>query len=348
MKVAIDARMINSSGIGTYIKNLMKGNLYDIVLGDNLDLKNYNQYYSECIKFTSPIYGIKEQLKFPYKELKKCKPDILHVPHYNIPLFYSGNLVVTIHDLTHLVYKEFLNNKLEYYYAKFMIYMAIKKSKTVITVSESTKKDILKFYPKTNPKKIKVIYNGVSDEFIEKDKSEVEYLYKKYSIPRGKKILLYVGNLKPHKNLEIVLQALTNIKDKEKYCLVLVGKAFNNQIDLKDREKKLKIDEMVIHTGLVNQTELIDFYNLADLFIFPSLYEGFGLPILESLKCGTPVASSNVSSMPEVGLDMIEYFDPTKVEELKKIIEKEEYILVKKKIRFNWNDAINQTKQIFI
>lgn len=348
MKIAIDARMINSSGIGTYIQNLLKGNLYDIVLGNEKELMEYNQYYEESINFDSPIYGIKEQLKFPYKKLKKLKPDILHVPHYNVPLFYKGNMIVTIHDLTHLVHKEFLNNKLEYLYAKFMIYMALKKAKIIITVSESTKKDILKFYPKTEPNKVKVIYNGVGNEFVKKNKSEIEYLYGKYNIPKFKKILLYVGNLKPHKNLEIIFKALSCICDKEKYCLILVGKAFNHQIDLKEKEKELNLENIVIHTGMVSQTELVDFYNLADLFIFPSLYEGFGLPVLESLKCGTPVACSNTSSMPEVGLDMVEYFDPTNEEELKQIIEKEEYPKINKKIKFSWENAVNQTKKFFI
>ena len=114
MKIAIDARMYNMSGIGTYIQNLIKRNCYQIAIGNKEELKDIKQI-EQIIEFNSPIYGIKEQLKFPYKELKKQKIDVLHVPHYNVPIFYKGDMVVTIHDLTHLVYSEFLGNKLAKY-----------------------------------------------------------------------------------------------------------------------------------------------------------------------------------------------------------------------------------------
>ena len=126
MKVAVDARMLKMSGIGTYIKNLMKNDCYQIALGNKEDIKELNKIdENNIIEFDSKIYGIKEQLKFPYKELKKMKPDILHVPHYNVPIFYRGKMVVTIHDLTHLKLKQFLPNKFAYLYAKFMMWVAI-------------------------------------------------------------------------------------------------------------------------------------------------------------------------------------------------------------------------------
>ena len=200
MKIAVDARMISMSGIGTYIQNLMKYGCYDIALGNKEDISKFSNKV-QTIKFDSPIYGIKEQLKFPYKKLKKMKPDLLHVPHYNVPIFYKGKMIVTIHDLTHLIYPEFLPNKFAYYYAKFMIWIALKKACKIITVSENTKKDILERF-KVNPDKIEVIYNAVGKEFIKKDKKNITYLYKKFDIPKDKKILMYVGNLKPHKNLE--------------------------------------------------------------------------------------------------------------------------------------------------
>ena len=110
IKVAVDARMINSSGIGTCIQNWMKNSCYDIALGNKNEIKTIDKNIN-IIEFDSKIYGLKEQLKFPYKELKKVKPDILHIPHYNIPLFYKGKMIVTIHDLTHLIYPEFLSNR---------------------------------------------------------------------------------------------------------------------------------------------------------------------------------------------------------------------------------------------
>ena len=321
-KIAIDARMLKSSGIGIYIQNLIKNNTYNIALGNKNDIENMNIINNEnIIDFNTPIYGVKEQLKFPYKKLRKLKPDALHIPHYNVPIFYRGKMYVTIHDLTHLVLKDCLPNKFAYIYARIMFWIATKKATKIFTVSENTKKDILKYY-NVNPDKIEVIYNGVSEDFRVKSKKDVEYLYSKYKIDKNKKILLYVGNLKEHKNLSRLLDAFSLLKDKENYRLLLVGKAFETYNVLEEKEINLKIKKFVIHTGMVSQDELIDLYNLSDLFILPSLYEGFGLPVIESLACGTNVICSNISSIPEVGGDIVGYFDPYDVNDIKNCIEK--------------------------
>ena len=353
MKVAVDARMLKMSGIGTYIKNLMKNDCYQIALGNKEDIKELNKIEeNNIIEFDSKIYGIKEQLKFPYKELKKMKPDILHVPHYNVPIFYRGKMVVTIHDLTHLKLKQFLPNKFAYLYAKFMMWIAIKKSSVVLTVSENSKQDILQYF-KVNPDKIKVIYNGVGEEFRKKSKNEIDYLYEKYNIPRNKKILMYAGNLKPHKNIEKLLEAFSLLEDKENYVLLIVGKAFENYTVLDEKEKQLGIKDFIINTGSLTQEQIIDVYNLADLFIFPSLYEGFGLPIIEALACGTKVISSNTSSLPEVGGDVIEYFDPNNAREICEKIKASEHIefneeKVEKWLKnFDWKKISEEVKSSF-
>lgn len=353
MKVAVDARMLKMSGIGTYIKNLMKNDCYQIALGNKEDIKELNKIdENNIIEFDSKIYGIKEQLKFPYKELKKMKPDILHVPHYNVPIFYRGKMVVTIHDLTHLKLKQFLPNKFAYLYAKFMMWVAIKKSSVVLTVSENSKQDILQYF-KVNPDKIKVIYNGVGEEFRKKSKEEIDYLYEKYNIPRNKKILMYAGNLKPHKNIEKLLEAFSLLEDKENYVLLIVGKAFENYTVLDEKEKQLGIKDFIINTGSLTQEQIIDVYNLADLFIFPSLYEGFGLPIIEALACGTKVISSNTSSLPEVGGDVIEYFDPNNAREICEKIKASEHIefneeKVEKWLKnFDWKKISEEVKSNF-
>ncbi len=353
MKVAVDARMLKMSGIGTYIKNLMKNDCYQIALGNKADIKELNKIdENNIIEFDSKIYGIKEQLKFPYKELKKMKPDILHVPHYNVPIFYRGKMIVTIHDLTHLKLKQFLPNKFAYLYAKFMMWIAIKKSSVVLTVSANSKQDILQYF-KVNPDKIKVIYNGVGEEFRKKNKDEIDYLYEKYAIPRNKKILMYAGNLKPHKNIEKLLEAFSLLEDKENYVLLIVGKAFENYTILDEKEKQLGIKDYIINTGSLTQEQIIDVYNLADLFIFPSLYEGFGLPIIEALACGTKVISSNTSSLPEVGGDVIEYFDPNNAKEIcEKIKSSEQKEFDEEKVekwlkKFEWKKISEEVKESF-
>ena len=317
-KIALDARMINMSGIGIYIQNLIKAGIYDIALGNADDIKEYEGNIA-VIDYKSKIYGIKEQLKFPYRKLKKLKPDILHVPHYNVPIFYRGRMFVTIHDITHLVLPDILPNKFAYIYAKIMLWTAAHKAEKIFTVSENTKSDIIKFF-KIKPEKIVVTYSGVDlKEFKKKNKEEYEYLYSKYSIPRDKKVLMYVGNLKPHKNLKRLLEAFKDIDEIDNTILILVGKAFKNH-NVNAYEKLYGISDKVVHTGVVSQAELVDFYNLADLFVFPSLYEGFGLPPLEAMACGTPVICSNTSSLPEITGNAAYSFDPTDTHELARAI----------------------------
>ena len=164
------------------------------------------------------------------------------------------------------------------------------------------------------------------------------------------------GNLKPHKNLERLFQAFLKIQNKEDYIILLVGKAFANYKELEEKEKELNLKNQVIHTGIVDDEELIDLYNLADLFVFPSLYEGFGLPVIEALRCGTKVACSNTSSLPEVGGDVVAYFNPMDIDEMAKVIDEE---LKKedtdedkqKRINwakgFNWDKTRNEVKETF-
>ena len=164
------------------------------------------------------------------------------------------------------------------------------------------------------------------------------------------------GNLKPHKNLERLLEAFSKLKKSEDYVLILVGKAFESYNILNEKEEKLGINGRVIHTGIVSDTELIDLYNLVDLFVFPSLYEGFGLPVIEAMRCGTKVVSSNASSLPEVGGNVIPYFNPTDISEITNVIEKELERIdteedIKRRIewskKFDWKNTVDEVKKIF-
>lgn len=307
-KIAIDARMVSRSGIGTCIQHWLRDVGYTVALGDPAELEHYKDSIPTQIPFKCGIYGYKEQLKFPYGKLCNEKPDVLHIPHCNVPLFYRGKMMVTVHDLTHLVYPEFLPMKLVHLYFKFIFWFICKRANRILTDSESTKRDLLRFY-KADESKMTVVPLGVGSEFVRKPKSDVEYLYEKFNIPRDKKIILYVGNLLPHKNLNGLLEGFAQMKGKENCRLVLVGKAFDGRTR-KTREKDLGVENLTVHAGMVSQEDLVNFYNLADLFVLPSLYEGFGLPVLEAFACGTPVACSNVSSLPEVGGKLAKYFDP--------------------------------------
>lgn len=310
--IGIDARMIEMSGIGTYIQHLMGHGIYDVAVGNEEEIRRYDSDV-KVIPFSAPVYGLKEQLQFPCKAIKEAGVHIMHFPHYNVPVIYNGKYVTTVHDLTHIVLPEFLGNKIKYCYAKFLMSRTLKRAKHIFTVSDNSKKDIHDYFD-IKEEKISITYDAIDEDFRVKNRLEIDYLYNKYGIPRDKKLLLYVGNLKPHKNLSILLKALRELNREEVY-LLLVGKAFKS-VDLNEQEKQMGIKDKVIHTGMVSKEELIDLYNLADLFVFPSLYEGFGIPPLEAMACGTPVIAANNSSIPEVCGDAAVYFDGKNVDEL--------------------------------
>ncbi len=320
MKLAIDARMIDRSGIGTCIREWLSRGNYSIVLGKRENLSLREKSGVEFLPFDCSIYGYKEQLAFPYRSLRKRKPDVLHVPHCNIPLLYRGKLIVTIHDMTNLIYPQFLPNRLVGWYFKFIFWIACKKADHILTDSESTKRDIMRFFH-TKADKITVAPLGVGREFVKKPKESVDYVYDKFSIPRDKKLLLYVGNLLPHKNLSTLLEALSKMSERENCRLILVGKAFDGRTEaMNDRD--LGISDLIVHAGIVSQEDLVSLYNVAHLFVLPSLYEGFGLPVLEAFACGTPVACSDTSSLPEVGGSLARYFHPTDPDDMARVISK--------------------------
>lgn len=316
--IGIDARMIEMSGIGTYIQHLMNRGIYDYAFGIPEIINKYDKNI-KVIYFDAPIYSIKEQLGFPNTECKKAKIDLVHFPHYNVSISYQGDYIVTIHDLTHILFPELLGNKIKYCYAKFLIKNAVKRAISVITVSENSKRDIEK-YLSVDSKKISITYNAVSGEFCEKSKEQLAYIYNKFGIKKNKKNILYVGNLKVHKNLNRLLNAFANLKNRDEYQLILAGKAFKS-LSLEQTELDLGIKQNIVHTGLVSNEDLINLYNVADLFIFPSLYEGFGIPPLEAMACHTAVACSNTSSLPEVVGEAAITFNPENVFEIKTAIE---------------------------
>lgn len=317
--IGIDARMIEMSGIGTYIQHLMGHGIYDVAIGNEDQIRRYDKTV-KVVQFDAPIYGLKEQLSFPNKLIKELGVSIMHFPHYNVPLSYKGDYVVTVHDLTHIVFPKFLGNRIKYIYAKFMMTNAIERANHIFTVSEYSKNDLIRYFSVPN-KKISITSNAVDDDFGVRNLDEIDYLYDKFSIARDKKLLLFVGNLKPHKNLETLLKSFQIINEcRNDLKLILVGKEFKN-VNLLKQEENLGITEKVIHTSLVSKKELVDLYNLADLFIFPSLYEGFGIPLLEAMACGTPVVAANNSSIPEVVDNAAVLFDGTNEKELSIIID---------------------------
>ena len=357
MKLVIDVRLINASGIGTYLKNIIPGILHAFdevtVLGNTAEIKLFDWSKNvEIIEFNAAIYSIKEQIQYPFV-VPKC--DILWCPHFNVPIFSvkANKIVTTIHDVYHLS----SNASISYIkknYAKVLFQNAVRKSKMIFTVSEFSKSEILK-YTNANSEKLKIVYCGVDKSFFRNTKFSSDL-----KLPQN--YILYVGNIKPHKNLMVLLKAYVSLPEefKSKYQLVFVGKkegflTEDNQIQ--DFIISNNLQKHITFTGYIEDSEIPKIYHEARLFVFPSLYEGFGLPILEALASQTKVISSNAASLPEVGGEAVLYFDPNNYLELAEIIKnniedspKNEFLMVqgeKQLEKFTWEKSIEEHLKAF-
>ena len=308
--LTIDARMLGSSGIGRYLRTLIpyikRLSSIKISLLTSADCNiSSSSTYMKTIGTTSSIYTVHEQLEIP--KVVPPKNNLLWVPHYNIPLFYRGKLLVTVHDLAHLALPEIFEGLHKRLYARTMFAALKRRADQVICVSEFTKQELIRFTG-IEEEKIKVVYNGIQEDWfhIEKEKDPEHYPY-----------LLYVGNVKPHKNLHTLVEAFLKIHDKIPHNLVLVGQKEGFLTKDKRIDELIgEVPDRVKFTGYISDDCLKQYYKHADLFVFPSLYEGFGYPPLEAMAAGCPVVASNAASIPEICGEAAEYFDPLDVDDL--------------------------------
>ncbi|MGD8307635.1 MAG: glycosyltransferase family 1 protein [Ignavibacteria bacterium] len=316
LKISIDARMINHSGIGTYIKCVIRALLdyYELTL--ITDQQNLvDQPWLKKVKIvhsTAPIYSIKEQIRLPL-EIPQC--EIFISPHYNIPLLpiRAKKRIVIIHDVNHLVYYNQLS-LVQKLYAKLFLKRAVNISDAVITVSNFSGGEIRKYIGKIS-NNINVLYFGVDETLMGKrDKpEEMNIIRLKYNLPDN--YILYVGSPKPHKNFITLLKSFTLLlEDFPGQKLVVVGiskdqamqTGFIESATLKNKE----VPEYLIFKGYVADSELQLIYRQADFLVFPSFYEGFGLPPIEAMLNYCPVIASNAASIPEICGNAALFFDP--------------------------------------
>ncbi|MCJ7554299.1 MAG: glycosyltransferase family 4 protein [Ignavibacteriaceae bacterium] len=336
--ITIDARMINHSGIGTYIKNMIPNLIghYNLALLGNFQILE-SFPWSEQVKVFSanyPIYSISEQINLP-RQIPESR--LFISPHYNIPLLKipADKRVVIIHDINHLVSINKIS-VIKKIYARYMISAAVKKSDKVITDSFFSRNEIIK-HVRSEGKEIKTLYCGINDEAL---KNYIKPPYKeniklKYNLPEN--YFLYVGSSKRHKNLISVLKAFNLLlQEYSNQKLVVLGVKHDEYFNNKEF---VNLKEGVILPGYITDTELPAIYANALCLVFPSLYEGFGLPPLEAMSCGCPVIASNVTSIPEVCNDAALYFDPLNIEEIastmKQILEDEKTVSQLREKGFN-------------
>ncbi len=382
MRIGIDCRFYSSkfTGIGRYTFELVKHLL-------EIDKKNeYVLFFNEpefrtesrelraenCKKVlvNAKHYSLREQTVF-LKKLYKEKLDLMHFTHFNAPILYRKSCIVTIHDLTPSFFPGKKFNKI---YRKLAYNVTIKsiinRAKKIIAVSNNTAKDIIKVAPKTKSKII-TIYESVAKEFSKKpNQKNLESTKKKFNL--NDNFLLYTGVWRDHKNVVGLIKAFEKVLKAPLLParhgsggngawglqLVITGKEDPFYPEVKETVKALKLENDVIFTGFVPEEELLSLYHLCKAYVFPSFYEGFGLPVLEAFACDKPLICSNKSSLPEVaGKDNAVFFNPYDVndmaEKILKVLSDEN--LQKKLIEngqkrlknFSWKKMAEETLRVY-
>ncbi|WP_459201917.1 glycosyltransferase family 4 protein [Methanococcus sp. CF] len=320
MKIGIIAESLNrpKTGVEHYLSNLLsnfdvKSNIYCIGY-EKLPLEKFNEYI-----ISNPFKIIFATLWYPYVtySLKyKTDFDIIHNPRHFPTLFKlkHSKYVITVHDIFGIK----LNSKNYETYKKvayrLLLPKTLESADKIIAVSENTKNDLINHF-KIPPNKIKVIYNAADKTFAKLNEIEISDIKKKYAINYS--FILYVGGLAAHKNIIRLIEAYNILKKLGvTHKLVLAGVKRYKYKEIFETIEKLNLQNDVIFTGYVPDEDLPGLYNAADLFVYPSLYEGFGIPPLEAMQCGTPVITSNTSSLPEVVGDAGIMVNPYDVDEL--------------------------------
>lgn len=321
MRIAIDARKLHDFGIGTYVRNLVQQlaridqNTEYVLLCREPDAGFADQLganFRTVVERAQP-YSVSEQFRIPLA-LIQMHADLFHAPHYVLPPLVPCRSVVTIHDCIHLIFPQYLPSRLAYTYARASIWAAIRRAERVLTVSEASKSDILRCFD-VPAEKIVVTYNAIDDRFLtEPPEADVVRTRERYQLAGP--FVLYVGNIKPHKNLERLIEAFDQVRRQgfDQLTLVIIGDQITKLQGLRRAVHRHKLHKQVRFLGFVAPEVLSVLYRLARVFVFPSLYEGFGLPPLEAMASGTPVLSSNVSSLPEVLGDAALLVDPYSAE----------------------------------
>ena len=315
MKVGIDIHSVGKQQTGneTYIRNLVSN-----LIGLDSDNADFHLFYTHGDKMD--VAGQIPQTRicphqsvfripfvFPY-QLSKQKVDVAHF-QYVVPPVMKCPTVVMIHDISYEYHPEYFN-PLECKRMKMLIPFSARKSEHVLTVSEYSKQQIMQKYNIPDDK-VTVTYNGVSEQFRAlPDGAEIYHSLSRFRFK--KPFILAVGNLQPRKNIERLIRAYSKLRSSGKIDLdlVLVGQLRWGGKAIFDEVECLGVKNNIHITGYVSDEELVALYNKATLFAYPSLYEGFGLPLIEAMACGTPVISSNASCLPEIGGDAAHYIDP--------------------------------------
>jgi len=365
-RVGIDARKLTDFGIGSYVRNLLEAiarrpesrayRFRVYVRGDDLGAVPALPENFELVQEDSPGYSVSELTKFAWRLLRD-RLDLFHATHYVIPPLARARAVVTIHDIIHVLYPQFLPNRAALVYARVMIRRALKRADRIVTVSYNSKRDLVDYFG-ISPARIEVVYNGVASRFQpEAARADRDRVAGKYGLPRP--YLLFLGGERPHKNVRNVLRAFAEARRERAlpHSLVLGGPMPKNRSRVEALIAALDIAGHVVRPGVVPEEDLPGLFAGADAFLYPTLYEGFGLPVVEAMACGVPVLTSSTSALQEIAGGYAYLVDPMDVDAIARGIvdlatdpaRRLEFAnLGSKRARdFSWDRAAEETLRIY-
>jgi glycosyltransferase involved in cell wall biosynthesis len=311
--------MYRHSGIGRYLRNvfplllpLLEADKVRVLASRNLvgDESWLSDPRIELAETSAPIYSPQEQLLALRGAYRGS--DLLWVPHFNAPLRYTGPLVVTIHDIAPIAIPAILSSPLKRSYSRLLIERAVRQAAAILAVSQFTRQELITRLA-VAPGKITVAPLGLDRDWpANRDQPPAPHIE-----PDACPYLLFVGNVKPNKNLALLLEAIAATADRLPYRLIVAGRIHGMGTgDDAVLRRARAMGDRVRFAGQVSDTELCSLYAGAAALVLPSLYEGFGLPLLEAMAAGCPVLASNAGSLPEVGGEAALYFSPDSANEL--------------------------------
>lgn len=364
MRICIDARKLDDFGIGTYIRNLLAGLAqidsefeYFVLVSDKAvaQIEPLGDRFHPVVE-NAPGYSLRELMAVS-SQLRRLRPDLFHATHYVLPARLPCPTVVTLHDIIHLLYPQFLPNRFARLYARLMIRRSLRLARRAIAVSNNTKQDLKSFFA-VEGENIRVVQNGVEEAFT-KRLEETEIATRLESLGLRRPYLLFVGNPKPHKNLDNVVRAWRRALEITpcEALLACVGDREESAGRLRPLIEELELTDRVVFLGHVPQETLVALYQGASLFVFPSLYEGSALSVLEAMAAGVPVVTSSTSALGEIAEGYAETVNPLDIEGIAQAIARcldspsHRESLVKRGLEraadFTWTKTAERTLQVY-
>jgi len=325
MRVAIDIRRAGDYGLGTYISNIVNQlarlddeSLY-LLIGQQRHLAEFDPLPKnfKLLEYKHEPGSLHTHLHLPWL-LSRARIDVLHMPWFYAPAMVPGRLLLTVHDLSDVLNPTAAAAPPLQTGRLFFARRALARADHIFAVSHSSRRDLARVFGVPEGK-ISVVYNAVDERFLtEPLPAEADRILERHAV--NSPYVLYAGNIKPQKNLARLIEAFAVVKEELRdhpelgqLKLLVIGEALTRHADLRRSVVRARVREDVRFLGFVPQTVLRVFYARARAFLFPSLYEGFGLPPLEAMAHGTPVLTSNVSSLPEVFSDAALLVNPENV-----------------------------------